>query len=154
MLGYLRGRGARDPEDLLGEVFLQMARRIEDFDGTVAGFRSWVFTIAHHRLVDDHRARTRRPLTLVDDFPQRADEEAPEVDALDRLGTKRVEALLAQLTDDQRDVLLLRLISGLTIEEIAGVLDKNVGSTKQLQRRGLNALRRILAAEDDQGIPQ
>lgn len=131
-----------------------MARRICDFEGTAAGFRSWVFTIAHHRLVDDHRARTRRPLTLVDNFAQRSSQEAPEIDALDRLGTKRVEALVAQLTEDQRDVLLLRLISGLTIEEIAGILDKNVGSTKQLQRRGLNALRRILAAEGDKGIPQ
>ncbi len=148
VLGYLRLRGARDPEDLVGEVFLQVAQRIGSFEGSGAGFRSWVFTIAHHRLVDEHRVRERRPLVLVDTPLERPAPDAPDDDALAVVGTEQVLALVAQLTEDQRDVLLLRLVSGLTIEEIAGILGRSVGSTKQLQRRGLNAVRRLLESDD------
>lgn len=44
LLGYLRGRGAPEPEDQLGETFLQVARDLPRFDGDETGFRSWVFT--------------------------------------------------------------------------------------------------------------
>jgi RNA polymerase sigma-70 factor (ECF subfamily) len=144
VLGYLRVRGARDPEDVTGEVFLHAAQRIHQFEGSPAGFRSWIFTIAHHRLVDDHRAAARRPLTLVEQVPEQEATHTTDADALDAVGTDRVRALLDQLSADQRDVLLLRLIAGLTIDEIAQLLGKTVGSTKQLQRRGLrNVARRV-----------
>src|SRR3954470_22954958 len=59
--GYLRALGAGDPEDLVGEVFLQVVRGLDGFEGDEAAFRTWVFTIAHRRLVDDLRRRRRRP---------------------------------------------------------------------------------------------
>ena len=59
--GYLRTSGAPDPEDTLSEVFLQIARDVPGFEGDERQFRSWVFTIAHHRLIDDRRAAGRRP---------------------------------------------------------------------------------------------
>lgn len=154
LLGYARLRGARDPEDLVGEVFLHVARKIEAFDGTPAGFRSWVFTIAHHRLVDDHRARERRPVVLVDAPIERAAPDAPDLDAIEHLDTEHLVALLERLTPEQRDVLLLRLVSGLTIEEIAGIVGRSIGSTKQLQRRGLGALRKALEEQQIQDVPR
>ncbi len=63
VLGYLRARGAPDAEDLLGEVFLQLARDLSGFEGDARAFRAWVFTVAHHRLLDDVRKRRRRPQT-------------------------------------------------------------------------------------------
>lgn len=152
ILGYLRMNGARDPEDVMGEVFLHMARKIRAFSGSPSGFRSWVFTIAHHRMVDDHRSRTRRPLTLVENLPE-VEADPADLEAFDNMGTQRVRDLLALLTEDQRNVLLLRLVAGLTIEEIADLIGKNVGSTKQLQRRGLNALRKHLESGDLPGVP-
>src|SRR5512132_1335523 len=64
VLGYLRANGAPDPEDVLSEVFLQVARDIARFHGEEPGFRSWVFTIAHHRLIDARRHSARRPVDL------------------------------------------------------------------------------------------
>lgn len=61
VLGYLRARGAPEPEDLTGEVFLHLVRTLDSFDGDERGFRAWTFAIAHNRLVDDARRRTRRP---------------------------------------------------------------------------------------------
>ncbi|HEY3019439.1 MAG TPA: sigma factor, partial [Solirubrobacteraceae bacterium] len=60
--GYLRANGAADPEDLTGEVFLQVVRGLERFSGDEHAFGAWVFTIAHRRLVDDLRRRSRRPV--------------------------------------------------------------------------------------------
>ena len=57
VLGYLRTRGAAEPEDLVGEVFLQVARNLGTFDGDYRSFRSWVFTVAHHRVVDERRRK-------------------------------------------------------------------------------------------------
>jgi RNA polymerase sigma-70 factor (ECF subfamily) len=61
VLRYLRARGAREPEQLLGDVFLDVVRALPRFEGGHAEFRTWVFTIAHHRLVDDLRRRRRQP---------------------------------------------------------------------------------------------
>ncbi|MDQ3641998.1 MAG: sigma-70 family RNA polymerase sigma factor [Actinomycetota bacterium] len=146
VVGYLRVQGAADPEDLTNEVFLGALRRMASFDGTEDDFRSWLFTIAHSRVVDERRRSSRRPQIGgdgldVDRDPVGGD---AEHDALQRLSTQRVQALCEGLVADQRDVLLLRLMAGLTIEAIAEALGKSEGAVKALQRRGLANLRRIL----------
>ena len=145
VLGYLRVQGAADPEDLANEVFLGVFRRITSFDGSEDAFRSWVFTIAHSRLVDDRRRAGRRP-QIAGDVYERADRPGgdAEHDAMERLSSQRVQALCEQLVPDQRDVLLLRLMAGLTVEAIATTLGKSEGAVKALQRRGLANLRKIL----------
>ena len=60
--GYLASRGSPEPEDVASEVFLNVARAIHRFSGDEASFRSWVFVIAHRQLLDDRRARRRRPV--------------------------------------------------------------------------------------------
>lgn len=146
LLGYLRRNGAADPEDLLGEVLLQVVRRLSTFDGDEAGFRSWVFTVAHHRLIDDRRYRSRRPST-----PRPTEELAPsmpieddtETEALEIVTTHELSELLDLLTDEQREVIVLRL-AGFTVAEAAGIVDRTENATKALQRRGLRALQRHL----------
>src|SRR2546429_7510811 len=65
VLGYLRVQGASEPEDLLGEVFLHIARKIGTFECDAAGFLSWVFMVAHNRVIDERRRRGRLPILLV-----------------------------------------------------------------------------------------
>ncbi len=65
VLRYLRGRGAREAEDLLGEVFLQIVRNLAGFDGSERDFRTWVFMIAHNRLVDEWRRAGRERVDYV-----------------------------------------------------------------------------------------
>src|SRR3954470_16900571 len=64
VLGYLRANGAPDPEDVLGETFLQVARDISKFDGDEPGFSSWFFTIPPPRLIAPRRYAARRPVEL------------------------------------------------------------------------------------------
>ena len=147
--GYLRMQGASDPEDLTSEVFLGAFRALGSFSGGEDRFRSWVFTIAHRRLTDERRADGCRPRLAGAELPDMAGGDVEE-DALRRLSAERVRSLCAGLAPDQGDVLLLRLVSGMTVEAIADVLGKTPGAVKALQRRGLCTLRRQLERE---GVP-
>lgn len=145
ILGYLRANGAPEAEDVLSEVFLQVARDIAKFDGEERGFRSWVFTIAHHRLIDARRHSARRPIELAPDPPEpgeRADDAADE--ALARIGSEEVHRILTAISEEQRAVLLLRVIGDLSIEDVAKAVGKRPGAVKALQRRGLAAVKREL----------
>src|SRR5918911_2501721 len=64
--GYLRLHGAAEPDDLASETFVGVFTGLAGFQGDEAGLRAWVFTIAHRRLMDDWRKRSRRP-QLADD---------------------------------------------------------------------------------------
>jgi RNA polymerase sigma factor (sigma-70 family) len=151
--GYLRVQGSTEPEDLTSEVFVAILRNLRNFQGEEAGFRSWVFTIAHRRLLDERRRRARRPmpepLTATTAVAARQSPAADDVEgAIDRsLGAERVRALCDRLVPDQRDVLLLRLLGDLSIEQIAETLGKSSGAVKALQRRGLAAVGRLLERE-------
>ena len=149
LLGYLRARRADQPEDVLGEVMLQIVRDLPSFDGGKGEFRAWAFTIAHHRLLDERRRSARRP---AEPMP------APELERLGPLGdteeealralsAERVGRLLTQLSPDQQNVILLRVLGGLTSEQVAQVLGKKAGAVKALQRRGLEALKCELERE-------
>jgi RNA polymerase sigma factor (sigma-70 family) len=138
--GYLRAHGAADPDDLTAEVFLQVVRGLDGFSGPEPAFRAWVFTIAHRRNVDELRKRARRPETLVEDPGGTLVGGDVEDDAHAGLDDARVKAAIAELPDDQRAVLLLRIVGDLTIEQIAEALDKRPGAVKALQRRALRNL--------------
>lgn len=148
VLGYLRARGASDPEDLLGEIFLQVVRDLARFSGDEPAFRAWIFTIARNRMLDQARSNARRNALaprspLPDDLPAGD----VEHEALAELRADEIRTLLGSLSDDQRDVLLLRIIGGLTIDEIAASIAKRPDAVKALQRRGLNQLRRRIGTD-------
>ena len=147
--GYLRVQGAAEPDDLTSEVFERAFSALGGFSGGQDQFRSWVFTIAHHRLTDERRRAARRPVRAEIDVPEGAAGDV-EDDAMRRMATERVRRLCEGLVPDQRDVLLLRMLAALTVEEIAQALGKTPGAVKALQRRGLAALRRQM---EHQGVP-
>lgn len=148
VLGYLRANSAPDPEDVLSEVFLQVARDIARFHGEEPGFRSWVFTIAHHRLLDAGRRERRRP--LIEPGAEVGEHHGgvgdSEEEALTSIAEQELTAMLARLSPDQQSVLLLRILGDLTVHQVASVIGKRPNAVKALQRRGLAALRRELEA--------
>ena len=141
VLGYLRGQRADDPEDLLGEVFLQVARDLPRFQGDDDDLRRWVFTIAHHRVVDAGRRRRRRPQLADAPVPDSAAPPSPEAPDAELL------AALSALTPDQREVVVLRFVADLPLEDVARVLRRRVGAVKALQHRALENLRKAVSPE-------
>ena len=146
--GYLRANGARDPEDMASEVFLRLVQDLGRFQGDESHFRSWVFVIAHHRMIDDRRRRTRHPESELH-LESLTAEAAGDVEheALDNLASASVEAIIRRCAPDQREVLLLRVLGGLTLAETADVVGKTVGAVKALQRRGVAAIAREFSRE-------
>jgi RNA polymerase sigma-70 factor (ECF subfamily) len=140
VLAYLRGQRVPEPEDLLGEVFVQVARSLPSFRGDGdEDLRRWVFTIARNRVIDDGRRRARRP-------PIAAGSDAPDVagrpsdDPFDR---DLLEAL-AQLTAEQREVVTLRFVADLSLDDVAKITGQTTGAVKAMQSRALAQLARIL----------
>jgi RNA polymerase sigma factor (sigma-70 family) len=158
LVAYLRAQRLPDPDDVAGEVLLEVVRDLHRFDGDERGFRSWVLAIAHHRLLDARRRALRRPDESGEadellSWPGRDDTEA---EGLAAVGLGELAPALAELTADQRTVLLLRVVGDLGIAEVAEVLGKRAGAVKQLQRRAVATLQRRLRhvppgarAEDD-----
>jgi RNA polymerase sigma factor (sigma-70 family) len=141
---YLRARGVRDPDDVVGDTFLNVVRSIERFDGDEIAFRAWVFTIARNTAIDRERWIARRPAHPVahDDLATVGPTGDAEADAMDALSVEHVRRVLDRVTPDQRDVLLLRILGGLTVEQVAAAVGRSTGAVKMLQARGLAAIRR------------
>jgi RNA polymerase sigma-70 factor (ECF subfamily) len=148
--GYLRMQGATEPEDLVSEVFLGVFRGLPSFQGAEPQFRSWTFTIAHRRLLDERRRSARRPQIALADAGDRLGGDV-EREAMESLGGRWVIELCEGLSADQRTVLLLRIVADLSTEDVGRITGRSVGAVKALQRRGLDALRRKIARE---GVPQ
>jgi RNA polymerase sigma factor (sigma-70 family) len=141
LLGYLRARRAARPEDLLGEVMLQIVRDLPSFGGGMWDFRAWAFTIAHNRLLEEEAPGAREPTE-----PMRL----PAIEQQDALwapSVERVGRLLAQLPADQQNVILLRVLGELTCEEVGRVIGQGPDTVEALQRDGLDTLRSELARE-------
>lgn len=143
---YLRTRSAWDVDDLTNHVFADAFRSLGTFEGDADALRGWIFSIARNKAIDDARARARRP--LAPDIVLGVEPTGnAEDDVFARLGHDWVMDQLDGLTDDQRDVLALRLVDDLTIPQIAVIVDKPVDAVKALQKRGLRALQKRIAAD-------
>jgi RNA polymerase sigma-70 factor, ECF subfamily len=138
-----------EAQDLTGSVFLSAIEALPGFRGPVQALGGWLFRIARNDLYDYRRKQARSPGLApledhLDEVTAAAGAEDPEELAIERLEGTRVMAALQQLSQDQREVLLLRMAAGLTAPEVAAVLHKTTGAVKALQHRGLASLARVL----------
>jgi RNA polymerase sigma-70 factor (ECF subfamily) len=134
VLGYFRSHGMLHPEDLVGEVFVSVARSLRRFHGDADDLRRWVFAIARRRRVDHLRWLRVRRHVVTGDPPERAASDASSVLDIDLI------AALQQLTALQRDVVVLRFVADLSIEDVARMLHRTRGAVKAAQLRALNQL--------------
>jgi RNA polymerase sigma factor (sigma-70 family) len=139
VLGYLRGQRAAEPEDLLQEVFLQVARDLPKFRGSREQLRSWVFSVAHNRLLDSRRRAAVRPVKANSEVPDRGYVD-PGHDPVD----PALVAACNQLTADQREVVLLRFVADLSLQEVARITGRRTTAVKRLQARALERLGQLL----------
>jgi RNA polymerase sigma-70 factor (ECF subfamily) len=135
-------------EDLTGTAFVSAIEGLPRFYGPIEALGGWLFRIARHDLYDHRRSQARARIEpLEDHLPEAArvaGADDPEKLAIERLEGSRVLAAMRQLSDDQREVLLLRMGAGLTAPEVAETLGKTTGAVKALQHRGLASLARVL----------
>jgi RNA polymerase sigma-70 factor (ECF subfamily) len=145
ILGYLRAHRVPDPEAVTQDVFLGLLQRIPVVVGGAEGVRRLAFTIARARMIDAARASARapKPVPYDPDLEVRVVPSAAD-DAEAALSLERVQAVLATLPAAQREVLTLRIVADLSIEQVAEILGRSAGAVKQLQRRALLTLRHTM----------
>ncbi len=148
--GFLRARGVSEPEDVAGDVFFELARSLDRFEGDESAFRTFIFVITYHQLVAHRETlRHRRPRSaLADEILDHLRDESgaagltPESPTIEEL-----QRAFEVLTPEQRDVLSLRIIAGLSLEETARVVNRGVGAVRKLQRRGMLKVRGRLSGQ-------
>lgn len=140
VMGYLRARGVDDPEAVTQDVFLAFFPKIDGLTGGLQGAKSLLFSIAHARMVDYYRRLERRPqLTEYDPRHDHRSTPSAEDQAVELSGG--AAALMEGLSEEHQEVLALRVVADLSIEQVAGIMGKSAGAIKQLQRRALQNLK-------------
>jgi len=145
VLGYLTAKGVADPEAVTSDVFVAVLPRLDELTGGVAGLRTFVMSVAHARMVDDARRRHRQPHAY--EYDAASDPRvvvSAEQEAVQSMAAAAIVELLRELPADQRDVLALRVIADLSVDAVAEIIGRSPGAVKQLQRRGLLGLRRLV----------
>ncbi len=144
---YVRYRivDGRVAEDITADVFLKAIESLDRFDERGVPFIAWLYRIAHARVIDYWRRLQRRPEVEIDDPTVQEvvfdEEDANETDVLQHRSLLKA---VQHLTDEQQQVITLHFREGLSMTEIAQIMDKTEGAIKALQRRALEALARIL----------
>lgn len=143
LLRYLRWQEPAVAEDISGETWLALAGHIGQFEGDEAALRGWVFSVARRRLADHRRRAARRrthPVGPEDLLGTPGGPDPAEV-AVDALSAQEaIDLLTAGLSRDQAEVLVLRVVAGMSVEEVARMLGKRPGTVRVLQHRALRQL--------------
>ena len=150
LLRYLARQAPGSAEDLAAETWLAAARLLPSFEGSGRDFRAVMFSIARRRLVDQFRGSARRPrlVALFDEAgPVEQDPADRTVAALD--AQRAVDALVGTLPSDQAEVILLRVVADLSVDEVARIMGRTPGSVRVLQHR---ALRRLAQQSEARGV--
>ncbi len=153
LLRYLKAREPQEAEDLCSDVWLQLARLIPNFEGTERQWWGLVFLVAR-RSLNDHWKRQRRRRTDPVDFEAFADvagTDDVESTGIDAITNREALAFVTStLPPEQAEVVLLRVVAGLDVEEVAAALERRPATVRVIQHRALRRLAsRVRATEPD-----
>ena len=130
-------------EDLASDVMLKMIESIQSYKFRGLPFGAWVFRIARNRLIDLHRRRKRRGEVDLSETLTTALAN-PQVLAERALERGQLQVALKHLTDEQRQVIVLKFIEGFDNRSVGRIMGRSEGAIKSLQHRALGALKRIM----------
>jgi RNA polymerase sigma-70 factor (ECF subfamily) len=150
VLAFLRARAPAEAEDLASDVFIAVAEGLGRFEGDEDGFRSWLFTITYRQVGQLRRRMGRR---RTDPFPiEEVDERVPpgdaESDAMAAISNQQALDLIATLPPAQGEVLLLRVVADLPVDEVARIVNKRPTAVRALQHRAIVGLARRAARDE------
>ena len=144
---YFKVATRQDAEDLTSEVFLKIWQYITESEEKIENLRALLYRTARNLVIDMYRQKARRDITpdtevlnnIVDDRQQ---------NLLSRIESefemKNIEMVLRKMKDEYREVIILRFIDELSINEIAKVLDKSKGSVRVILHRALKVIRELM----------
>lgn len=134
-------------EDCVAETFSRFLRALQSGGGPSSYLRAYLYRVAHNWIVDFHRDNEKDNLPL-DPEATETGEYTPGEIIQEQMDREAVRAALFQLTPDQRQVIVLKYLEGMSNKEVAAALEKTVGAVKSLQNRGLASLKRLITAQE------
>lgn len=142
-------RSGYSADDVAQEVCLAVITALPRYKDQGRPFLAFVYGIAAHKVADTHRAAGRNKADATDTLPERASTDAgPEQLAIDADGAARMDKLLATLPDKQREIVILRVVVGMSAEETAEAVGSTPGAVRVAQHRALAKLKSELAATE------
>jgi RNA polymerase sigma-70 factor (ECF subfamily) len=137
-------------EDLTGDVFMRMLDALPRYRMKGLPFRAWLYRIAHNLLVDHVRKINRQATLPLDSVEEQGAEDDPGLVIEQRQLSERLQVALLRLEPTQCEVVVLRFVAGLSLQETALALGKTEAAIKALQHRGLRGLRQALESLEEQ----
>ncbi len=144
---YVRIGNASEAEDIASEVFLKALGSLNRYQDRGLPMQAWLFKIAHNLVVDYLRNKSKR-VTLPIDIVDIVDESDPVETAEINLEMERVTVAMQSLTEEQREVVRLRFLGGLTSREVGEIMKKSDGAVREMQRAAMEKLRQLLGGVD------
>jgi len=150
ILRFLRARRAPVPEDVASEVWVDVGRALDRFEGDGTDFQRWLFTIARRRSIDEVRRMERRRESPDLDRDRGRFERIADARRVDEEGTlDDAIALLEALSPHMAEAVMLRVVYDLPVSDVAEVMDRTEGSVRVLVHRGLIRLRETMTVESE-----
>jgi RNA polymerase sigma-70 factor (ECF subfamily) len=145
---YTRLRHQADAEDLTEQVFLKMVDSIERYRPSGVAFSSWLYRIAHNLLVDRYRRSSRDAVELSTELRDSRPSADPVIMAQNSEDRRRLMQAIERLTAEQQQVITMRFIDNLEVEEIARLTHRRPGAIHSMQHRALASLYRFLMEQE------
>jgi RNA polymerase sigma-70 factor, ECF subfamily len=148
LLRYLRAAAPTAAEDVAAETWVQVVRGLAGFRGDERAWRSWLFTIARHRAIDEGRRRSRHPAAPLDELPHAREPRTGDAAsaAMTNLATDALIEAVWQLPPAQAEVILLRVLADLDNETVARIVGRSPGAVRIAAHRGLHTLAQAISA--------
>lgn len=142
---YYRTGDPQTADDLTSEVFLRMINALTNYRLQDVSFQAWLFQIAHNLLNDHYRKMSIRNHVQLEENIMEDPQATRSRPVEHSLNSVTLHNALDLLSGEQRDVIVMRFITGLPISEVAQTLNKSEDAVKGLQRRALANLRDVLS---------
>ena len=150
LLRFLRSMESRAADDLAADVWLAVAAGISRFEGKWPDFMAWVFAIARRRLADYRRTAVRRRTDVVDTvaFERYQAGDAPEDETIDKISGQQAASMITSvLRGDQAEVLLLRVLGELDVDQVAAIMQRTPNWVRVTQHRAVGTLAKRLGSK-------
>jgi RNA polymerase sigma-70 factor (ECF subfamily) len=144
---YFRVSEEIDTEDLVSQVFLKAWENLDRYKMGSSPFIAWLYTIARNLVIDHYRTK-KDVLPLEEAIALPSEMEMPDEEAQTRFDLQAMRDALQFLTSDQQQALILKYIAGLPNDSIAKIMNKQEGTVRGLQMRGLQTLAKYMKEKE------
>ena len=146
LLRYLRHQIPADYEDVASETWAAIAKGIKDFSGGPQELRAWIFGIARKKIADQFRIHGKSRLAVqrerihIDGISRDLSDPTATPAVANLSAEEAIETLLSSLPPHHAEVILLRVVADLSVEDVANLMGKSQEAIRVIQHRAINTL--------------